>query len=34
MRLAFVVATAAGGLGVALYALAWLVVPAGDAPAR
>ena len=33
MRLAFVVATAAGGLGMALYALAWLVVPAGDAPA-
>ena len=33
VRLAFVVATAAGGLGVALYALAWLVVPAGDAPA-
>ena len=34
VRLAFVVATAAGGLGVALYALAWLVVPAGDAPPR
>ena len=33
VRLAFVVATAAGGLGVALYALAWLVVPAGDSPA-
>jgi signal transduction histidine kinase len=30
VRLAFVVATAAGGLGVALYALAWLVVPAGE----
>jgi signal transduction histidine kinase len=32
VRLAFVVATAAGGFGVALYALAWLVIPAGDAP--
>ena len=32
VRLAFVVATAAGGLGVALYALGWLVIPAGDAP--
>ena len=31
VRLAFVVATAAGGAGVALYALAWLVIPAGDA---
>ncbi len=31
MRLAFVIATAAGGLGAALYLLAWLVVPAGDA---
>ena len=30
VRLAFVVATAAGGLGVALYALGWLVIPAGD----
>ena len=34
VRLAFVIATAAGGFGVALYALAWLVVPAGDAPGR
>ena len=35
VRLAFVVATAAGGAGVAIYALAWLVVPAGDsAPGR
>ena len=34
VRLAFVVATAAGGVGVALYALAWLVVPAGDAGRR
>jgi signal transduction histidine kinase/phage shock protein PspC (stress-responsive transcriptional regulator) len=32
VRVAFVALTAAGGLGVALYALAWLVVPAGDAP--
>ncbi len=29
VRLAFVVATAAGGIGVALYALGWLVIPAG-----
>jgi signal transduction histidine kinase len=34
VRLAFVVATAAGGFGIALYALAWLVVPAGEAPGR
>jgi signal transduction histidine kinase len=34
VRVAFVVATAAGGFGIALYALAWLVVPAGDAPGR
>ncbi len=32
VRLGFVVATAAGGAGIALYLLAWLVVPAGDAP--
>jgi signal transduction histidine kinase len=32
VRLAFVVAAAAGGLGLVMYALAWLVVPAGDAP--
>jgi signal transduction histidine kinase/phage shock protein PspC (stress-responsive transcriptional regulator) len=32
VRLAFVVSTAAGGVGLALYALAWLVIPAGDAP--
>ena len=31
VRLAFVVATAAGGVGIALYLLAWLVIPAGDA---
>jgi signal transduction histidine kinase len=29
VRLAFVVATAAGGIGIALYALSWLVIPAG-----
>jgi signal transduction histidine kinase len=34
VRLAFVVATTAGGLGIALYALGWLVIPAGDAPSR
>ena len=33
VRLAFVVAAAAGGFGVAFYLLAWLVIPAGDAPA-
>jgi signal transduction histidine kinase len=32
VRLAFVVATAAGGFGIFLYALGWLVIPAGDAP--
>jgi signal transduction histidine kinase len=32
VRLAFVVATAAGGLGLAIYALGWLVIPAGDVP--
>ena len=31
IRLAFVIATAAGGLGIVVYALAWLVIPAGDA---
>jgi signal transduction histidine kinase len=34
VRLAFVVATAAGGVGVALYALAWLVIPVGPGTAR
>ncbi len=35
VRLAFVVATAAGGVGAAAYALAWLLVPAGDSgPSR
>jgi signal transduction histidine kinase len=33
VRLAFVVAAAAGAIGIVLYALAWLVIPAGDAPA-
>jgi signal transduction histidine kinase len=31
VRLAFVVATAAGGAGLAAYALGWLLIPAGDA---
>jgi signal transduction histidine kinase len=34
VRFAFVAATAAGGLGVALYALAWLVIPAEEVPGR
>src|SRR5918997_2402901 len=34
VRLAFVVATAAGGFGIALYALGWLVMPAGEARPR
>jgi signal transduction histidine kinase/phage shock protein PspC (stress-responsive transcriptional regulator) len=33
VRLAFVVAAAAGGLGIVAYGLGWLVVPAGDADA-
>jgi signal transduction histidine kinase/phage shock protein PspC (stress-responsive transcriptional regulator) len=33
VRFAFVVTTAAGGLGAVLYALAWLLIPAGDTPA-
>jgi signal transduction histidine kinase/phage shock protein PspC (stress-responsive transcriptional regulator) len=32
VRLAFVVAAAAGGLGLVLYPLGWLVIPAGDVP--
>jgi signal transduction histidine kinase len=32
VRLAFVVAAAAGGFGFVLYALGWLVIPAGDVP--
>jgi signal transduction histidine kinase len=34
VRLAFAIATAAWGFGLILYALAWLVIPAGDAPRR
>jgi signal transduction histidine kinase/phage shock protein PspC (stress-responsive transcriptional regulator) len=34
VRLAFVIATAAGGAGIALYLLGWLVIPAGEAPGR
>ena len=34
VRLAFVVATAAGGVGVAAYLLGWLVIPAGDSGPR
>src|SRR3954462_9918392 len=34
VRVAFVAAASAGGVGVAIYALAWVFVPAGDAPAR
>jgi signal transduction histidine kinase len=34
VRVAFVIAASAAGFGVALYALAWLVIPAGDAPGR
>jgi signal transduction histidine kinase/phage shock protein PspC (stress-responsive transcriptional regulator) len=33
VRFAFVVATVAGGIGLVLYPLAWLLIPAGDAPA-
>jgi signal transduction histidine kinase len=35
VRVAFVVATAAGGVGIAAYLLGWLVIPAGDSsPSR
>jgi signal transduction histidine kinase len=34
VRVAFVIAAAAAGFGVALYLLAWLVIPSGDAPGR
>jgi signal transduction histidine kinase len=34
VRVAFVAAATAGGVGVAIYALAWVFVPAGDAPAH
>ena len=30
IRVAFVAAAAAGGIGLALYALAWVAVPAGE----
>jgi signal transduction histidine kinase len=32
IRVAFVAAAAAGGVGLALYALAWVAMPAGDSP--
>src|SRR5204862_1773647 len=32
VRVAFIAAAVAGGIGIALYALAWVLVPAGDAP--
>jgi signal transduction histidine kinase len=32
VRVAFVAAAVAGGIGIALYGLAWVLVPAGDAP--
>src|SRR4051812_26193872 len=34
VRVAFVAAATAGGVGIAIYALAWAFVPAGSAPAR
>src|SRR3954470_10214208 len=34
VRVAFVAAATAGGIGVAIYALAWVFVPAGDGPAQ
>ena len=33
VRVAFVAAATAGGVGVAVYLLAWVFIPAGDAPA-
>src|SRR6185295_9075810 len=33
VRIAFVAAAMAGGVGVAIYLLAWVVLPAGEAPA-
>jgi signal transduction histidine kinase len=33
VRVAFVAAATAGGIGIAVYVLAWVFVPAGDAPA-
>src|ERR671914_2428055 len=34
VRVAFVIATAAGGFGIFLYALLWLVIPVGQAQRR
>jgi signal transduction histidine kinase len=34
VRVAFVAAATTGGIGIALYLLAWVFIPAGDAPAR
>jgi len=34
VRVAFVAAATAGGVGIVVYLLAWAFVPAGDAPAR
>src|SRR3954465_1383597 len=34
VRVAFVAAATAGGIGIAIYALAWAFVPAGSAPGR
>jgi signal transduction histidine kinase len=33
VRVAFVAAAVAGGIGIAVYAVAWVLVPAGEAPA-
>src|SRR3954464_2049452 len=34
VRVAFVAAATAGGVGIAVYLLAWVFVPAGDSPGR
>jgi signal transduction histidine kinase len=34
VRVVFIAGAMAGGIGLAVYALAWVFVPAGDAPAR
>jgi signal transduction histidine kinase len=34
VRVAFIAAATAGGVGIALYALAWVFIPAGDAAGR
>src|SRR3954471_13400749 len=34
VRVAFVAAATAGGIGIAIYAIAWVFVPAGSAPGR